>query len=285
MSDQQQDYLRTRLLQAADYHVGVAKHAANGWHDDMAVTLGDAVTELSRLQGENIRLRELTQDRYAPSRTIALEEQLAALRLEIDGDGCDGSHNPDPVVALGLRKCLVLQREQIAALRDENTRLKDDIYAFNKHDHDREGAAEVWHDLYREALDQNAALRAEQCAKWGHCACDVCTRHEWFDAFCDEREAYAALREQVTQIEQEWPHEHKKSCPAPYCGECGQAEWASDHQDYHAANTAYHNFKVAPCTCGLSDALALLVGEKTPEDRARVDRQPTSERRPTASKE
>ena len=33
------------------------------------------------------------------------------------------------------------------------------------------------------------------------------------------------------------------------------------------------------------DALALLVSEKTQEDHARVDRQPTSERRPTASKE
>ncbi len=32
-----------------------------------------------------------------------------------------------------------------------------------------------------------------QCANEGHCPCDISTRHEWFIAFCEEREKLRAL--------------------------------------------------------------------------------------------
>jgi hypothetical protein len=52
---------------------------------------------------------------------------------------------------------------RLTAERDEaikaNVKLEEDIEAFNKHDHDREGSAEVWHGIYREQRDR--AERAE----------------------------------------------------------------------------------------------------------------------------
>ena len=49
---------------------------------------------------------------------------------------------------------------RVEAAERECAKLYEDIEAFNKHDHDREGAAEVWHDLYREYRERVEA--AEQ---------------------------------------------------------------------------------------------------------------------------
>lgn len=49
---------------------------------------------------------------------------------------------------------------EISSLREQQEALKDSIEAFNRTDHDREGAALVWHDLYLE--ERRAKLAAIQ---------------------------------------------------------------------------------------------------------------------------
>lgn len=102
--------------------------------------------------------------------------------------------------------------------------------------------------------------------------------------------AIAVLREQVRQIEQEWPHQHKPECelsrrtgetwPSPTFGRryIKRVNGTIGHLWEHVCGLQGWNPMIDPacpgceqssddhqptCTCGLSDALALLVSEQT----------------------
>jgi len=66
----------------------------------------------------------------ALQRAEAAEARVQELERELDGDG---SHNPDPKIALGLRKCLELQAETIALLERKVAEWKA-IYVARQHD-------------------------------------------------------------------------------------------------------------------------------------------------------
>ena len=67
-----------------------------------------------------VQAQRIALDPAVSKPAAELHDRIKALEREINGDG---SHNPDPVVSLGLRACLALNREQIALLTQERDAL------------------------------------------------------------------------------------------------------------------------------------------------------------------
>ena len=144
-------------------------------------------------------------------------------------------------------------RKEVSRLQGENERIRDGVTRdevvrqLHKQVMEEMDCRVANQDRLRTALEEVATLRAE----------NERLTMERDMAVEDIHAIGAVLLEQVRQIEQEMRGALETT--ALSYGRSWVRQWA--------------------------DRLALLVSEKTQEDHARVDRQPTSERRPTASKE
>jgi chromosome segregation ATPase len=141
------------------------------WQSTEAERISQTLTQAEAIDAKlRLKFGDIEKDNVElKAEIVALRAQLEELRrpvtmtLSTTAEGVShtvsSSHHQPPLV--NARDTIETLQAEIVALRAANSALEDSIEAFNRTDHDREGAATVWHDLFIEQKAISDALRAE----------------------------------------------------------------------------------------------------------------------------